>query len=112
MKAIGCVLGNNDILTDRQKARQAMYVKNIIEVHSCNQFCSRKAISITYVKCVFVALGIQRAMRLLHIAICGLPGSTIFSHIISFAALFSKKKVVEYKTCVLILSTILKHFLF
>ena len=33
--------------------------------------------------CVFVALGIQHAMRMRHIAICGLPRSIKFSHIIS-----------------------------
>jgi len=32
---------------------------------------------------VLVFLGIQHAMRMRHIVICGLPGSTIFSHIIS-----------------------------
>jgi len=36
--------------------------------------------------CVSVALGIQNAMRMRHIAICGLPSYTIFSHIISKTA--------------------------
>ena len=31
------------------------------------------AISITYSEFVFVALGMQHAMRMLHIIICGLP---------------------------------------
>jgi hypothetical protein len=33
--------------------------------------------------CVFVALGIQHAMHMLHTVIYGLSGSTIFFHIIS-----------------------------
>ena len=39
--------------------------------------------SITFSECVFVALGIHHAMRMRHIVICGLPGSKVFSHIIS-----------------------------
>jgi len=40
--------------------------------------------SITYSERGSVALGIQNAMRMRHIATCGLPGCTIFfSHIIS-----------------------------
>ena len=39
--------------------------------------------SITYTECVFVALGIKRAMRMRRIVICGLPCNTIFFYTIS-----------------------------
>ena len=47
-----------------------------------NHCYSGKAIRITYSQCVFVSLGIQQSMRMRHIIICGLHGSTIFFHII------------------------------
>jgi len=40
---------------------------------SCNHRCSGQALSITYSKCGFVALGIQNSTRMRHIVICGLP---------------------------------------
>jgi hypothetical protein len=60
-----------------------MYVQRNIEARSRNHCYCGKAISITYYECVFVALGIQHAQRMHHIAICSLPRSTIFFHIIS-----------------------------
>ena len=69
------------------------------EAHSCDHFCSGKAISVINSVCVFVAVGIQHAMRLRNIVVCGLPDSTIFLHIISQRAQFSKKKktIIEGK---------------
>ena len=70
--------------------RQAMYVWRNIEACSSNQCCSRKAGSVTYYECVFVALGIQHAMCMRYIVNCGLPRSTTFFRIISQTAQLSK----------------------
>jgi len=45
---------------------------------------------ITYFEWVFLALVIQHAMGMSHIVICGLPGCTIFFHVISQIARFSR----------------------
>jgi hypothetical protein len=63
--------------------RRAMYVQSNIEASSCNHCCSIKTISITYSVYVFGALGIQHAMRTLHMVMCGLSFFTTFFHIFS-----------------------------
>jgi len=86
------------------ETRQACYVGGNKEARSCNHCCNGKTLSMAESECVFVALGIQHAMRLRHIFFCGLPPSTVFFHIISLTARF-KKRVTEHKMCVLIFST-------
>jgi hypothetical protein len=56
--------------------------------------------SITQTVCVFVALGIQHAMRMRHIVTCGLSLSAILFHIVLQIARFQKKEVAEHKLCV------------
>jgi len=60
-----------------------MYVERNFQVRSCNYCSNGKAMSITQSVRVFVALGIQHAMRNLYIVICGLHRSIILFHIIS-----------------------------
>ena len=78
-----------------------------------NHCYNRKAKGITQLMCVFVALGIQHAMRTRHIFICGLPRSTIY-FTLPQKARFSGKKVIEHKMCVLIFlyNFCVKHFSF
>jgi hypothetical protein len=63
--------------------------------------------SITYSECVSVAIFSQHAMRMLHIITCGLSGSKVRFHITSLTARFLKKKIIELRMSVLILSAIL-----
>ena len=64
--------------TQKKKYSQCTYKRNVRAL-SCNHCCSGKAISITYYECVFVALGIQHAMCMRHIFICGRSAVQYFS---------------------------------
>jgi len=78
-----------------------MYVQRNSEARSCNHCCSVKTISIKQPECVYVALGIQQAMRMRHIVICGSSRSLIPFHIISYMVRFGggggKKKIFGKK---------------
>jgi hypothetical protein len=64
------------------KTTQAMYYNVTLRGVRANTVVVEKQ-SVTYSECVSVALGIQHAMLVRHIVICGLSGSTTFFHIIS-----------------------------
>ena len=69
--------------------------------------------SITFYECVFIVFGIQHAMSVRHIVICGLSGSIVIFHIFSQRTRFSKKMLLNIN-CVswFPLSYCLKHFSF
>jgi hypothetical protein len=60
---------------------------------------------ITYYERLSLVLGVQHKKRVRHIAICGLPRSTVFFHIIEKGTIFEKK--ILNRKCVLIFSTTL-----
>ena len=74
-----------------------MYVQRNFEALYYSHCCSSKAISVTYSECVFVASGIQHAMRMRHNVICGLSGSTIYFHKYLINGTIFEKKIFNIK---------------
>jgi hypothetical protein len=89
-----------------------MYIKRNIEERSCNHCCRGNVMSIIYSERVFVALGIQHAMRMRRIVICGLSGSTIFVHITQTARFFGKKRLLNIKRMFLFSQQLLSETFF
>ena len=55
--------------------------------------------NITQSECVFVALGTEHAMRILHIVICDLPRCAVFFHIISHTVRSEKQSYWIQNVC-------------
>jgi hypothetical protein len=77
-------------------SRRAPYVLCYIEALLCNHYCSGKVMSITQPVCVFVALSIQHAMRMRHIAYPALLHFSTLSH----KRHDYRKKLLNIKMCV------------
>ena len=75
----------------------AWAIRHTEYVLSNNHCCSGRAISVTYPESVFVALHIQRVMRMGHIVICSLPFVQYFSTLSHKRYNFRKEKLLNIK---------------
>jgi hypothetical protein len=78
-----------------------MYVWRNTKVRSWNNWGSGKPTCIAYSECVIVDLVIQHAMSMLHIVVCGLCDSKLFSTLFQNHTIFGKK-VTEYEMYIMI----------
>jgi len=86
-------------ICSQQWTRHAMYASRDTEALSCNRWYGGKAISITYAECAFVVFGIEHAIRMRNIIVCGLSGSSIFStlfHDFRKKMLLNKKRLLWF----------------
>jgi hypothetical protein len=79
-----------------------MYTVSLRRVHA-TILAAEKAKSMTYSKSVFVALGIQHAMRMHHIFDMACPAHCVLPHELKRHDF--RANVIEYKMCVWIFST-------
>jgi len=80
------------------------------EAHSCNRSYSWRSLIITYSQCVFVALGIQHAMRMLWPSLL----YNIFPHYLINSAIFGEKEIYRTQNVCFdfLYNFFLKHFSF
>jgi hypothetical protein len=68
-----------------------------IEARSCNHHCSGKVVSVTYSRCLSVALDIQHSMRMRHIVVA-LPAVQYLYASSHKQQDFFLKNVIEHET--------------
>jgi hypothetical protein len=90
--------------------RTGNYVQRNTEARSCNQCCHRKAISITYSECVFVALVTQHAMRMRRTVLSSVNFVTLpYFSTLSHKRYNFREEVVEQKVFLFSIQRCLKH---
>ena len=83
--------------THGTKTGNVQYLQGNIVARSSHHCFSGLAKSVTYFESIILSVGIQHAMRVRHIAICGLPRSSVTLHIIENTARFSEEKLFNIK---------------